>query len=529
MHHFHRTIAKSFPSIAFAGACAALAPACGSDSTDNPNQPEAGTADGGHSAAGGSGGSPAGSGGSAGARPGGAGGVASGGSAGSSTGGKGTGGSADSGTESGATGGSSAGGAIGAGGYGMGGLAGSSNDDGGTADAGEPDAAPEASPDGSLGPTEVLCSDAGAAQATLFVAGTDYSFGGSSELAAVDLEHRCIRGRTVFDDSDIVARVSDGHAFVLERTSDAVAMIDSSAKVSDTIALNTVDGSTASQNPHDIVYVKPPGGGAKAYVSLYNASQIAVLNLETPGVEKKIDLSSFLDPTDADASSDPDVGFYDATTGRVYFVLQRTDVTTSYAPPYIVHCPPVPSLLVGIDVVTDALVDLNGAAAGVGLPLSLVAPADVAVDVSGRRALLLANGCGSPPDVDGGDYERVLDGVEAVNLDTLATTVLFTPTSEDFFSRLVLLGSDSALLQSFGNLGAVWNKWAPSSPSLGAVIAGVPDQAVVEGPDSLLGVFITGTHARVARYSVSSQTGDTVVSSPWAGTFKYTASVALLK
>jgi acetylornithine aminotransferase len=38
----------------------------------------------------------------------------------------------------------------------------------------------------------------------------------------------------------------------------------------------------------------------------------------------------------------------------VYFVLQRTDVTTSYAPPYIVHCPPVPSLLIGIDVATDA-------------------------------------------------------------------------------------------------------------------------------------------------------------------------------
>jgi hypothetical protein len=511
MHPFYRIVARNLPSFALAGACIALAPACSSDHRSEPDQPEAGT---GGSEAGGAGGRA--TGGSAGKAGGGTAGTGAGGAGGSGAGGKATGGSAGSGSGGHATGGSG-------------------TRDGGTPDASEepdgsaPDAAPEASIDGALGPTEVLCSDAGVGQGALFMAGTDYCTGCSSELAAVDLEHRCVRGRTVFADNEIVPRVSGGHAFVLERTTDLVAMIDSAAKVSATVDLNEVDGSTAWLNPHDIVYAKPASGSPKAYVSLYNAGQIAVLNLETPKVEKTIDLSSFRDATDADGSPDPDVGFYDATTERVYFALHRTDVTTSYADPYIVHCPPVASLLVGIDVATDTLIDLNGPAAGVGLPLSLVAPADVAVDATGRRALFLANGCGSPPAVDGGAYDRVLAGVESVNLDTLATTVLFTPASQDFFSRVLLLGSDSALLQSFGNLGEVWNKWAPSSPSLGAAIARVPGQAVVEGPDSLLGVFITGKHARVARYAVSTQVAATVVSSPWVGTFKFASGVALLK
>jgi hypothetical protein len=523
MHPFHRFIANNLPSIALASACASLAPACSSDARNEPDPVEAGIATGGRSDlgtggtapnGGGAGGTPtASTGGGAGAASGGAGGVASGGSAGNATGGKATGGSA------GASGGAHDAGAPDA-----------SEEPDGSAPDPAPDAAPEASTDSSLGPTEVLCSDAGTGQGALFVSGTDYCFGCSSELAAVDVARGCVRGRTVFDDNEVVPRVSDGHAFALERGNDAVALIDSAAQVSHTISLDDQDGSTAHLNPHDIVYAKPEGGSAKAYVSLYNSSQIAVLNLETFGVEKKIDLSSFRDATDSDGSSDPDVGFYDATAGRVYFVLHRTDVTTAYSEPYIVHCPPVPSLLVGIDVATDALVDLNGPDAGVGLPLSLVAPADVAVDVSGRRALLLANGCGSPLPVDGGGYERVLDGVEAVNLDTLAATVLFRPNSQDFFSRVLLLGSDSTLLQSFNDVGAtLWNKWLPSSPLLGDAIAGVPDQAVVEGPDSLLGVFISGKHARVARYSVSTHVATTVVYSPWVGAFKYAASIALLK
>ena len=507
MHNVHRLISKSLPKVIVAALCASLAPACESDESSNPTEPEAGA------------------GGSAGAESGGSAGVRTGGASGMGTGGRAAGGSA----------GNSTGGKAGAG---TGGASGARSPDAGAPDASEPDAskpsepdaAPEASTDGSLGPNEVLCQGAGTGQGALFAAGTNYGPDPKSELAAIDLQRGCVRGRTVFDDVDIVPRVSDGHAFVIERTNDKISLIDSAAKIDATIRLNDVDGSTVSLNPHDVVYVKPPGAGAKAYVSLYNTSQIAVIDLETHTVDKKIDVSFFHDTTDTDGSSDPDVGFYDATTGHVYFVLQRTDKNTAYSPPFIVHCPPVPSVLVGIDVATDTLVDLNGPSAGIGLALSLVAPADVAVDVSGRRALLLANGCGSPVPVDGGGYERVNDGVEAVNLDTLHTSVLFTPTSQDFFSRVLLLANDSALLQSFNDVGAtVWNKWVPSSPSLGDAISGVPDYAVAEAPDSLVGVFITGKHARIARYSVSTQRARTVVSSPWVDNFKYTAGVALLK
>ena len=495
-------IARTVVPIALAGACASLAPACSDDATaPSPDGgPDSGVPGAGGKAAGG-GGNKAGAGG----------GENKAGAGGASAGGASAGGAS--------TGGASAGGAQNAGG-----KSGASH-----VDASVPDGGPDAMVDAGPGPADVLCADGGVPTSALLVAGTNYCEGCLAELAAVDLEHGCVIGRSIFADSDIVPRSSGGHGFVLERTNGVLDTLDLTAKATARIDLHSQDGGKDQPNPHDVVYVKPQSGPAKAYVSLYNEGKIAIVDLDSAAHPVSfIDLSSYTDPSDTDNSPDPDVGFYDATKGRVYFVMQRTDANTAFTGPGIIHCPPVPSVLVGIDVTTDKLVHLGGGA-GDALPLKLVAPADVAVDTAGRRALLVANGCGIPDGTDGG-LERTLGGVESVNLDNLATQVAFTPTTQDFYSRIVMLGSNSALLQSFdGTFATLWNEWQPSTPTLGAALTGVPVSAVAEGPDSVVGVSYLNGRARVERYQVSTQSTSKVVSAPWTGDFLYTAGVALVK
>jgi hypothetical protein len=495
----HRWIARTLAPIALAGACASLAPACSDDSNGGP------AADGGPEASNG------------------AGGKASGGSAGKAgASGSGTGGRA----------GSSAGGA--AGGSGTGGVkpsSGGARNDASVPDAGAGDASvPE---DGGPGPDDVLCSgDAGTTASPLLVAGIFCDNCTTSEVAAVDLGRGCVLGRSAYDDTDIVPRASGGHGFLLERGNGMLNVLDTDAHVTARVDLHTRDSGSDKPNPNDVVYAPSVGGPAKAYVSLYDEGKIAIVDLDGAAHSVSfVDLSSFADPSDTDGSPDPATGFFDPQKGRAYFVMQRTDVNTAKSDPFVIHCPPpsAPSLLVAVDVTTDQLVDLNGAATGVALPLSLVAPADVALDLSGRRAYLLDNGCGKPDGTDGG-LARTLGGVESVDLDTLATAVAFTPATGDFFSRIQLFGHSTALLQSFdANFSTLWNRWDTASPTLGPTLTGVPDAAVFETAGTLVGVMSHNGRPEVARYELSTQTATRVVAAPWTHDYTFTAGAALVK
>jgi hypothetical protein len=506
MTRIQSSYGRIFARISLIAACAAGAPACSSDSNT-------GARDAGSDAATATGGSGAGAGGSrtgAGGSRGGAGGTGS-------TGGRASGGA--SGGSAGASGGSA----------GTAGASGGSAGAGGRPDAGS-STPPDASvgPDAGPGPNDVLCAAGGAPPSPLLVVGTTYCGTGctTSELAAVDLARGCVLGRSTLGDTDTVPRASNGRGFVVERTNGALDVISARGGVDRRVDLHGGDGGTQPLNPHDVVFVPSV---SKAYVSLYAASGIAVVDVASGAVTRTIDLSSLLDPSDADGSVDADVGFYDAVTGRVYFALQRTDLTTTYAPPYQLACPPVPSLLVAIDPATDTLVDANGTAAGKAIELGLVAPADVAFDPANRRALLVANGCVKAGD---GGTRRVLGGVEAVNLDTGATSVLYAPASQDFLSHIALLGSGAAVLQAFdATFATLWNRWSPSSSALGAPLSGVPEQAVAEGTDSLVGVTLGGPTrvTRVNRYTVSTQVVTSVVASPWTKPHQAVAGVALVR
>jgi hypothetical protein len=432
-----------------------------------------------------------------------------GGASGSSTGGsagKGSGGATTNG------------GTTGAAGKGTGGK--TDTDAGSDASVKEGGASPHV--DAGPGPEAVLCADSGAPASSLLVGGTTFCTSGcaTSEVAAIDVAHGCVLGRATFPDSDIVPRVSGGQGFVIERTKGALSVVSKTAEITSTIDLNsdpTVDGGEATLNPHDVVYAS-----TKAFVSLYGASAVAVVNLQSGRVQSRVDLSSLHDASDADGSSDPDVGFYDETTKRVYFVVQRTDLRSAKAPDFVIQCPPVPSVLVAIDPMTEKVVDLNGAADGFALPLSFVAPADVSVDATGRRAIILSNGCA---DSTG---KRVKAGIEAVNLDTLALTTLYTSPS-GFLSDFTMLTPNSGVVTSFDdNFVTHYNLWGTASTQLGAELTGVPDMPVSEDTDSLLGVAFEA-EPRVKRFHVTTKKAITVVSSPWSGKWTTSAGNALVR
>src|SRR5262249_32809966 len=146
-------------------------------------------------------------------------------------------------------------------------------------------------------------------------------------------------------------------------------------------------------------------------------------------------------------------------------------------------CPSVPSLVVAVDPRTRQVVAPDAGQAVV--ELALVSPGSMAYDAQGGRLLVLSNGC-IVPTADGGSV-RMHHGIEAITLSTGQTQVLFAPTSQDFLSSLTLLGPASLLIDSFGDNGELWNTWDGVSPALGTALLNVPEGAVRETADTLLG------------------------------------------
>jgi hypothetical protein len=395
--------------------------------------------------------------------------------------------------------------------------------DGNVADAGTDTQVGDSAPDTKRDATAVE-GEAGEAAAeggdifsgSLLVATTDFAT--STEVATIDVGAKSVVGSGSYQDGDAVPKTSNGRRFVFERTNDRVKLLDSGGLTVKTFDLKAEGG--PSQNPHDVVVVP---GTSTAFVSLYNSGRIAVLDLNAGTVTSTIDLTSFTAEDDPDGNPDVDLGMYVPATGLVYFTLQRIDTTG-----FPIACPTAPSLLVAIDPVTKAVVRPNDAGTAVdagggeAIALTLVSPGDIAWDASSGKLLVLANGCSNT--VDGGTVV-VHHGIEAINLATGASQLLYAPTSQDYLSQLVLLGPGSALVQSFAGFTGQWNRWDLTSPTLGAAIAGVPSGAVAESLDTLLGIrkalAADGGPAGydVVRYHVSTGGTSLVVQNPLAAPY----------
>ncbi len=422
-----------------------------------------------------------------------------------------------------ATGGTAgSGGAINTGGAtNTGGMANTGGKDGGT-----PDASNDAGP---VPPACPVRADGGAASRVALAGLTDFAT--AAEFVAVDLGNGSVLSDTVYPDQDSIPVSHGGLGFILEQTRGRVNTLCGDGSIHFPIELDHADGGIGS-NPHDVV---PVPGTTKAYVSLYGANRIAILDLSTGAVTGSVDVGRFLDPSDHDGLVETDVGVYDPTTKLVYFALQRL---SSFA------CPEVPSLLIGIDPATDSVVDLPGGPAtgradggksdagkGSGaIALHFVSPSSLALD--GGRLFVLASGCQFKEE-DGGE-KQVRHGIEVVTLATGTTTPVYTPTTQNFLTGVSLIG-DGALVSRYSVdfSSILWNRWDLSSPDLGAALSGVPDAAVVETANTLVGTEMIsstdgGSAEAVVRYDVTSGNSTLVAKNPWYLGFTNAAGVVIV-
>jgi len=360
-----------------------------------------------------------------------------------------------------------------------------------------------------LDPWTVLVPSAPvAAPNHLLVAGTDFAT--STEIASVTLTPAAVGDSTTYADGDALPVSSAGLGFVLEATNDKVHLLDG-GKVKTTFDVSDPGTDTAALADN------------KAYVPLYNKSLIAILDLAAGKVSRRVDLSQFDDPNDSDGSSDISAAAYDANKHIAYFLLARVDRNAIAADPdYHLPCSTTRGLIVGLDTTTDAIVDLNGAADGKALPLTLVAPTSLELNAAGTTLTLLATGC-----YDGATLKH--QGVEVITLMTGASAIAYAPTSNDFLDTLIVTNGSNSLLHTFDDTFAGhWFKLNLATGVLGAELSNVPDSVSYDGVD-LLGVKISGNVGKVVRYSIASETSTDVTATSWTGQYSMTSGTALVK
>jgi len=236
------------------------------------------------------------------------------------------------------------------------------------------------------------------------VVSTDFSTGYYSRLdLAPPFTHTNNVASTA---SDAVARMRDGHFYILGRFGfDFVQVIDPATLA--TIIQYSVGGGS---NPQDIVLCSP----TKAYVSLYERNLLAIINPQTGASLGSVDLSSF-----ADADGLPEAAGLARVGNRVFVALQRLDRPGGFVASN-------PSLVAVIDCTTDQLIDADAVTPGIqAIPLTGRNPfADMSVDPV-RQKLVVG---------EVGNFGVLDGGVEFVNPVTLQ--------AEGFFITEATLGGD---------------------------------------------------------------------------------------
>jgi hypothetical protein len=354
-----------------------------------------------------------------------------------------------------------------------------------------------------LNPQTVLATSAGPATSNhLLVAGSDFT--SSTEIASVALDTGTVVDTTVYEDGDTITVGSAGLGFALERRSDKVLLLNGSKPKT---SFDLKDLGTGDDAPVD----------NKAYVPLLSQSLITVLDLKAGTVSKRIDLSAYSAASDSDGSADINMGVLDTTKKIAYFTLGRIDFATFDALGHL-PCSKNAALVVGIDITTDKVVDLNGDAEGEAIELALSNPNSLSLAADGSL-IVLGNGC-----YEGSTLKS--DGVEVVDTSAGTTQVVYAPKGDDYLARLIVTSAGNALLGTFDSTFTPhWFKLDLAAGTLGTELTDVPDASSFDGKD-LLGV---GTAGAVVRYDLSTGKPTTVSETSWGGDYTSAASTALVK
>ena len=204
----------------------------------------------------------------------------------------------------------------------------------------------------------LLLANSSSAQNDLFVITTDFATGSTAFLAADAAEAEV---NLLGIHSDAVGHYHDGRVYIVNRLGqDNILVLDAMDLRTPLTQFSVGNGA----NPHDIEIVAPD----KAYISLYDAASLLIVNPQDGAELGRIDLTAF-----ADADGLPEVSQIVRVGDRLYLSCQRLDRNGSWGPADV-------SYLIVVDLATDALVDVDPDAEGVqGIALSAGNPNSMAV------------------------------------------------------------------------------------------------------------------------------------------------------
>lgn len=215
--------------------------------------------------------------------------------------------------------------------------------------------------------TLFLATDAFANQAVMTT--TDYT---SGALSSLDLGTNTAANDHLVIHSDAVVRVYRDKVYVLNRLGqDNVIVLDRGDLATPLTQYSTGNGS----NPHDIAFVSEE----KAYISLYERTQLLIVNPVTGDSLGSVDLSTF-----ADADGLPETSQLTVHGGHLFAACQRLDRVNFFAPTEF-------SAIAVVEVTTDQLVDADPEAEGVqGIVMANKNPSG-AVQLGGKWFLNAVN------------------------------------------------------------------------------------------------------------------------------------------
>ena len=193
---------------------------------------------------------------------------------------------------------------------------------------------------------------------SLFVTTTDYATGSTAFLASGAAEAEV---NLLGIHSDASGYYHDGRIYVVNRLGQDNILVLDAMDLRTPLNQFSVGNGT---NPHDIEIVAPD----KAYVTRYDDATLLVVNPQSGDPLGEIDLSAF-----ADADGLPEVSQIVRVGDRLYLSCQRLDRNGGWGPAD-------QSFLIVIDIATDAIIDVDPAAAGIqGILLSSTNPNELAV------------------------------------------------------------------------------------------------------------------------------------------------------
>lgn len=310
----------------------------------------------------------------------------------------------------------------------------------------------------------------------------------TTELAAVDLETKEVAGRVTFDGGYGFTSSLGADPWFVSGVTNQVYRLDAREpwKAVATWDVSGDDARNAEDTNANPVAVVPVGCD-KAYVLRFNRNKIAVIDPSaTGGVPAKyIDLGPLVqagDPSVVEMTA----AAYDPARRRVYVLLGNADLSKTVTIDGVTSllCAPLAPSIIAIDVDTDALVELEGAAPGKGIRLAGYNPplgTPLVFDEKGDRLLVLEGGCSE--DLGGQPGPMQQRRVEEVDLRTGAVKTLVSLDDKGFPSSLAFVDPTRAALAFYYD----GYRWDPATPSL-SPIAGQVDVVAKDGRGGLIGV-----------------------------------------